>query len=498
MALICGIIEINNKISYGLRNEKRFYPYAKSLPMFYVPTKKSFNPINLYCTIKFEKIDKNKYYGIIDRYIGEVGNIDIELEYLKCIATNNWKGNSKFKLNDYFSDNTPDRKNLTHINAYSIDPKNCADIDDALSIEIIDINITKVYVHIADVSSFINPNTELDLEIRKRKESIYLQKFQVNMIPDKLSINHISLIESNKEEGKLSRAFTLELTYNNNKLDTYTFYKSFINVKNMNYEDCQIIIDKKKNKDLINLYNLGKILYEDKFGLNINYNTHHLVEIFMIISNVCAAKEIKSYNSAIFRKQDKNYEKITHNILIDFNPAVYTNNKDSSLNHDTLNEEIYTHFTSPMRRYIDIVVHRILSNKYCNTNFETDYDNNNNTVFIDELNKEHKLIKKVSLTSQLYINIFNPEFKVCDNYKSIIVGFNENKIKVYNKEIGILSIKLYDKKLSGLFEYTIDNDKYILFDKENNKETCYILNQEINIKIAITKLSEKKINAQII
>jgi exosome complex exonuclease DIS3/RRP44 len=493
MSIIYGIIEINNKTSFGTRNEKRFYPHDKSLPMFYVPTKKPFNTINLYCAIKMDKVEKDKHYGIVEKYIGEVGDINSELEYLKCIATNNWKGNSKFKLDEYFHDNTPDRKNLTHLNTYSIDPKGCIDIDDALSIEIIDKDITKVYVHIADVASFINPNSDLDLEIRKRKESVYLQKFQVNMIPDKLSIGNISLIE-----GKNSRAFTLELTYKNNRLESYIFYKSLINVKNMNYEDCQKLINKKKNDDLVNLYNLGRILYEEKFSTNTNYDTHHLVEIFMIIANVCAATQIKKYNGAIFRKQDKNYEKIIQNILIDFNPAVYTNINDSSLIHDTLNEEIYTHFTSPMRRYIDIIVHRILSNKYCGTTFEIDYDSNNNKEFINELNREHKIIKKVSLTSQLYTNIFSPEFKECDNYKGIIVGFNENKIKVYVKEIGILSVKLFDKKLSGLFEYSINNDKYNLFDKENNKEICYMLNQEVDIKIGITKLSEKKINAVII
>jgi hypothetical protein len=54
---------------------------------------------------------------------------------LKNIATNGWKGNSKFNLNEYFEDNTPDRKDLTLLNTYSIDPDGCVDIDDAISIE---------------------------------------------------------------------------------------------------------------------------------------------------------------------------------------------------------------------------------------------------------------------------------------------------------------------------------------------------------------------------
>jgi len=489
MSIIYGIIELNTKTVYGENNEKRFYPHNKNLPIYYVPTKKPFNINNYYCGIKFDKIKNNKYYGKIEKYIGELGILEIELEYLKYIAINNWSSNSKFKYDKYINDLTPNRINLLYLNSYSIDPNGCKDIDDALSIENIDNNKIKLYIHIADVSSYIEPETDLDLEIRKRKESVYLQKIQVNMIPDKLSINNISLIE-----GKESRALTLEIIINNNNIESYKFYKSIINVKNISYNTCQELIDNNKNSDLINLYNIGKILYEKKFSNINNYNTHYMVEIFMIISNVCVAKDIKNYKGAIFRKQDKNYEKMSQKILIDFNPAIYTNINNNSLIHNTLNEDIYTHFTSPMRRYIDIINHRIISNIYCGTNFIVDYDTNNEK-FIEELNIEHKKIKKINLLSQLYVNIFDINFKECDIYNGIIIGFNNNKLKVYIKDFGIINIVLFNKQFNNLYEYIIEDDKYILYNKETNNKTIYSLNQQICVKIGITKLSRKKINA---
>ena len=431
--IIYGVLELNNKVSYGLKNEKKFFPYDKNLPIFYVPTKKPFSTINIYCGIKFDKIINEKYYGIVEKYIGDLGILENEIEYLKNIATNGWKGNSKFNLNDY-NDLTPDRLDLTKLNTYSIDPDGCIDIDDAISIEKID-DKYKIYIHIADVSSFISPNSPLDIEIRKRKESVYLTSLQVNMIPDKLSIDKISLIQN-----KQNRAFTLELTLNKDyDIISYNFYKSYIQVKNLSYDNAQKLIDKNKNQDLKLLFDISKELYFNKFDHIDNFDTHHMVEIYMIIANVYAAREISNCDGAIFRKQNKKYDDISfkYNLFMDLNPASYTNFIDSNKAHDSIKEEFYTHFTSPMRRYIDIIVHRILSNKFCGTNLEINYDNEHNNIFIDELNCIHKNLKKISFTSQLYNNIFSPNFNEVGTYSGVIIGFNKNKILVFVKNIGI-------------------------------------------------------------
>jgi len=497
--IIYGVLELNNKVSYGVKNEKRFYPYDKNLPMFYVPTKKPFSTTNIYCGIRFDKQTNDKYFGVVEKYIGNLGVLENELEYLKNIATNGWKGNSKFTLNEYFDDITPVRKDLTYLKTYSIDPNGCIDIDDAISIEKME-DSCKIYIHIADVTSFILPNTVLDLEIRKRKESVYLTKSQINMIPDKLSIEKISL-----KSDRINRAFTLELTLNKDyDIIAHTFYKSNIQVKNLSYEYAQTLIDKSKNEDLTMLFDISKELYKFKFGDISNFDTHHMVEIFMIIANVYAAKEIVDYDGAIFRKQNKKYQEISFknnllsNLFIDINPASYTNYIDSNKAHDSIREEFYTHFTSPMRRYIDIIVHRILSNKYCNTNFEINYDNEHNNTFIDELNSTHKNLKRINFTAELYNHIFKPDFKEYDIYEGVIIGFSFNKLRVYINKIGIINIKLFSKQFEELFEYEIINDEiYRFYDKINDKHMTFLLNQNIKVNMSVTKLGIQKLNTSL-
>ena len=179
-----------------------------------------------------------------------------------------------------------------------------------------------------------------------------------------------------------------------------------------------------------------------------------MVEIYMIIANVIAGKNIQDHEGAIFRKQDPSLE----NKFFD-NVASYSSFRND-LTHTSLKESLYTHFTSPMRRYIDIIVHRILSNKFCGSNFVI------------------------------------PEFKECESYNGIIVGFANNKLIVYIKKMGIINVKLFDKKFSELYECKIDKSCE-LYDKANNKKTEFNINQEINIIISITKYSPKKINAKL-
>ena len=58
------------------------------------------------------------------------------------------------------------------------------DFDDALSFKILDNNVFEVGVHIADVSSYVKPDTELDKEARKRGTSVYLANKVIGMLPE--------------------------------------------------------------------------------------------------------------------------------------------------------------------------------------------------------------------------------------------------------------------------------------------------------------------------
>ena len=176
-------------------------------------------------------------------------------------------------------DLTPSRLDLTHLDVYSIDPFGCRDIDDALSF---DNNI--IGIHIADVSSYIEEGGLLDNELSNRVETFYDIQKTIHMIPEELSIHHMSLIEQS-----IKRAFSVLIYINNNQIVNVEFKKTLIIVKkNMKYEDDITCIQE--------LYDIGKHLKETikyAFPINEEYDTHQMVAVYMIIANKLVGEKIK-------------------------------------------------------------------------------------------------------------------------------------------------------------------------------------------------------------
>ena len=80
--------------------------------------------------------------------------------------------------------------------AFTIDPDNSKDLDDALTLEQLPDSVVRVGVHIADVSYFVEPGTQLDKEAMFRSRSYYPGHGYQNvpMLPRELSENHCSLL----------------------------------------------------------------------------------------------------------------------------------------------------------------------------------------------------------------------------------------------------------------------------------------------------------------
>ena len=87
---------------------------------------------------------------------------------------------------------------------FSIDPPGCTDIDDALSIRLLeDGQLIEVGVHIADVTAFIPHNSLLDIEARDRGTTVYLANRRFDMLPEVLSANLCS-IRANQDRYAMS------------------------------------------------------------------------------------------------------------------------------------------------------------------------------------------------------------------------------------------------------------------------------------------------------
>lgn len=515
--IIFGVLHTSSNISYGSTKSggirKKFTPYNNNYPDFIVGTTKKNNSFDMLVSIKFDKWELNNPIGKILDYYGEIGDFKMESIFYEKYATSLWKKNLIIDEKNYLIDLTPDRVDLTDKQIISIDPDGCIDIDDAFHISKINDDEYELGIHIADVSSYIPENSELDLEIKKRCETIYLPKKQINMIPDDLSIKHMSLIKNKK-----SRAFSLLtiININTGEIKSYKFTKSWIIVKsNYTYDEINKIIN--SNKYISNIFTIVDKVHRKrenstvKFSCSLNNencDSHKLVEVLMIIANSLAAERLYQYykTNAIVRKhkgyKNKSSDANIKNKLINLynmERAEYSLAEDDC-GHVALGEDKYTHFTSPIRRYFDILVHRMLYKID-----KDEYKNEKNENIIKDLYKINQTQKKLN-------NIYRESFIITKLFKlnkqniesvevdGIILGINNTIILIKIDKLELCTeLNLLPDKLNHLVE--VDNktpDVLKLKNKETNEQIELTLELNIKLELSITQKTVKKLNCKII
>ena len=75
------------------------------------------------------------------------------------------------------------RRDLRKKRIFTIDPTGARDLDDALSVTALSDGTIEMGVHIADVTYFVRPNSDLDREARRRATTVYLVQQAVPMLP---------------------------------------------------------------------------------------------------------------------------------------------------------------------------------------------------------------------------------------------------------------------------------------------------------------------------
>ncbi|MEA2369370.1 MAG: ribonuclease [Thermoleophilaceae bacterium] len=117
----------------------------------------------------------------------------------------------------------PERCDLTGLATFTIDPATARDYDDAISARREDGGITRVWVHIADVSAYVRPGTALERETQRRATSVYVPGAVEPMLPEALSTGACSLVT-----GHERLAVTVELTMDGAEPRSVAFHRSTI------------------------------------------------------------------------------------------------------------------------------------------------------------------------------------------------------------------------------------------------------------------------------
>ncbi|MDJ0904175.1 MAG: RNB domain-containing ribonuclease [Xenococcus sp. MO_188.B8] len=278
------------------------------------------------------------------------------------------------------------------VKGFTIDNQTSRDLDDAIWVETQG-DCAVVQVHIADPTEVIPLDSPLDKGIRKRISSLYLPGGTIPMIPAELSESQLSLLE-----GAPKLSITVEVKLNRmGEIESVEVFEScFISLAKLSYEQAEAIAQDLEHELYLPLNQAqlwAKILnyqrrkqgalagiikgqfYLDEDGsLNeITYKSQVLVAEYMILANLAVGSWLeKNSVLGIYRNHlpQEGVEKEAVKQLLSesstelpaqlghlLNKANYGR---ESRGHYALAVPHYLHFTSPLRRWADFLVHRCL------------------------------------------------------------------------------------------------------------------------------------------
>ncbi len=390
--------------------------------------------------------------GVITRILGEAGRPDVEtqaviaayglsgefpeecVEQARAITAGFEDSIAEFKRRGASA--LPGRTDKTDEFIITIDPPDAKDYDDAISIRRTERG-WDLSVYIADVGEFIAPDTALDVEARRRGNSVYLPRHVIPMLPEVLSNGICSLQEgvprfckaafmSYDERGEIRREGVGSVIINSRKRLTYLEAQALIDGDpneakkhartEPNYSDeligvlremnalAKAIRARRERQGMISLELPEVVLLYDEQGHVIDAEreddafTHTLIEMFMVEANEVLARLFDQLDVPLIRRihpeptpgdvdelrkaakvagftiparpsreelqgllnatRGTPAARAVHMaVLRTLTKAEYS---PARIGHFALASGAYAHFTSPIRRYADLTVHRAL------------------------------------------------------------------------------------------------------------------------------------------
>ena len=316
------------------------------------------------------------------------------------------------------------REDLRNQFIVTIDPDDARDFDDAINVERLPNGGWQLGVHIADVAAYVEPGSALDRAARRRGNSVYLPDRVIPMLPERLSngvcslkpkvdrLAHSVFIQFDKRGVAKNARFSRSVIRSAHRLTYKEAYSILTSPPrdrlgerlHLAWELAALLRRKRFEHGALDLDFPEVKVWVDADGKPVrlerveNDESHQLIEEFMLVANEAVAAELKKRAiPTIYRvHENPDLEKLAEyrefvlgfgykvgdltyrgelqrllaeirgkpeeqalkvGLLKSLKRARYD---PRPLGHYGLAKANYLHFTSPIRRYADLAVHRAL------------------------------------------------------------------------------------------------------------------------------------------
>ncbi len=441
------------------------------------------------------------------------------------------------------------REDFTKELVITIDGEDARDFDDAVSVKK-DGDFFELQVHIADVANYVRSGSVIDKEAYKRGTSVYFPEKVIPMLPQKLCDDICSLKQGEErptlscvmkvdKNGKVISSKLVEGIIKSSARMTYTEVQKILDGDNslakkykkitpmlfLMQELADILIEKRNKRGSIDLdVKESEIrIIDDKVVINERKRnkSNRIIEEFMILANETVAETMFAKKlPCVYRVHEKPSEEKL-NAFYDFLQGIGVSkpkNDDFAsvlesvngkpiyslvnrvmlrsmqkakyspvdIGHFGLASEHYCHFTSPIRRYPDLIVHRIIKSMLSNgeRNLNAEF-----MPFIDDISKQSSDTERNAELAERamddYYKALYMSDRIGEEFEGIISGVTNFGIFV-ELDFGVEGLVRIETLKGGWYDY---NEKTLTL---KNKKYEYKFGQSVKIKVAGVDMAAKK------